>query len=258
MHQDVIKQPVEKEVEKENAIEECIYDKIIDILKEQFNPSEIDLLTKKLQTSAQPTPGNDSTVPEPQNAATAVVPTVGEQELLPVDSSPPLPPRPAKVIAMQKKHLLTLETHEPFPHSVRGSSVGDFQPPRLVPHTPKSSRTLPAATPAEFPKDDYEDLEYERMSTLEVHTWTPPTPSLPPRRSSSESAQDTSLVWNFCVYEGPCASLEALQKEALSISPSSLSNATKIGDGKTLRSTFPHFNTKPILQGSLEMCTRLR
>ena len=247
------------ETEKENfdllgqtdstlSIDECIYDKIIDVLNERFNPNQLDEFTKKLRSKTYATlPAHSSLLPAtgaPRGTPTLSLPetlTLPTQQKL--STKPKLPPKPLGNILKRQEQP---SPDKALPVTTPASSeLSQAIPPRSP--TPKRSMSVPEVKPLQrsYPslasvEDEYECIESGPTSALK---WTPETlspPILPPRRSTSESEGELRITsvshGNYKsadppIKTGPRVSLEDLQKEALSISLSSLTNITKFGEG---------------------------
>jgi hypothetical protein len=240
MHPEATSPPLTRsEKEKEDidaSIDECIYDKIIDVLNNRFNPSQLDEFTKKLQTHTY------STLP----AEGRILPTIKSPPMdqpalslqkLPVVPPPPetelplLPPKPPR--KRLKEPLADKTLKQPSPTSTPEGSMFSLTVDPALPMLRKTQRSMSLPSVEPMPLDvgklptqspqkptateDYEDMDSglvsEQSSRLAPAQLLPPT--LPPQRLTSS-----------------CASLEALQREALAISLSSLTDVTKIGEGQ--------------------------
>lgn len=87
-----------KELDKNQAIDECIYDKIIGVLSEKFNPDQMGEFTKVLQSKTYDSV-NTTTAKEPPTSQYSLIETLS---LPPTESkptqSPQLPPKPGRNI----------------------------------------------------------------------------------------------------------------------------------------------------------------
>ena len=200
----------EKEKEDIDAsIDECIYDKIIDVLNNRFNPNQLDEFTKKLQTHTYATLPADSRIlpaikrppmdqPAPSLQRFPAVPPPPETDL------PLLPPKPPR--KKLKEPLADKTLKQPSPSSTPGSSMLSLtvDPALPVLHKTQRSMSLPSVEPmpldvgklpVQSPQklaatEDYEDMDSglvsEQSSRLALAQLLPPT--LPPRRPASESS----------------------------------------------------------------------
>ena len=176
----------EKEEHIEPSIDECIYDKIIDVLNKRFNPSQLDQFTKKLQSHTY------ATIPSSGRTLYTTVPPMEKSSCLPRQATPfnnflatteieipQLPPKPPKkqfeesLVVTDTTSLSTKPatsmmflTVDPGPPTLnktkRSMSVPEVVP--LVTDEIPAEEPVPPREPPES-EESYEDMDSGQSST---------------------------------------------------------------------------------------------
>ena len=198
MHPEATSPPLTRsEKEKEDidaSIDECIYDKIIDVLNNRFNPSQLDEFTKKLQThtySTLPAEGrilpNIKSPPMDQPALSLqklpVVPPPPETEL------PLLPPKPPR--KRLKEPLADKTLKQPSPTSTPEGSMLSLTVDPALPMLRKTQRSM------SLPSVEHMPLDVGKLPTQSPQkptaTELPLLPPKPPRKKLKEPLADKTL-----------------------------------------------------------------
>ena len=171
----------EKEEHIEPSIDECIYDKIIDVLNKRFNPSQLDQFTKKLQSHTY------ATIPSSGRTLYTTVPPM-ESSSVPVRQTflatteielPQLPPKPPKKQFEESLAVTDTTSRSTKPATSMMFLTVDPGPPTL--NKTKRSMSVPEVVPlgtdkvpAEEPvppreppemEESYEDMDSGQSST---------------------------------------------------------------------------------------------
>ena len=210
MHPDVIPSTEMEKEEVDASIDECIYDKIIDVLNNKFNPNQLEEFTKKLQShtySTLPADGRFLSTKGPPLGwpGPPLVPAVHVLSP-PATEFPLLPPKPSRKVTEGSLTDKTLE--QPPPFSTLGSSMLSLAVDPAPPTMSKTKRSMSvpfvepldagkllaqqSATPEKpAAKEDYEEMDSTqdseqrgRRAKVQVSP-----PSLPPRRPISKSCE---------------------------------------------------------------------